>query len=69
MAQKPYKIEIEYFGMKVAKQLDKLEDAVGLTLSLGPFAKVGIRDMSPHSTFHTTVGMHQQLPGRRPPLF
>ena len=69
MAQKPYKIEIEYFHMKVAKQLDKLENAVGLTLSLGPFVKVGIRDMSPHSTFHTTVGMHQQLPGKRPPPF
>ena len=55
--------------MKVAKQLDKLEDAVGLTLSLGPFVKVGIRDMSPHSTFHSTVGMHQQLPGKLPPPF
>ena len=69
MAQKLYKIEIEYFGMKVAKQLDKLDNAVGLTLSLGPFVKVKIRDMSPHSTFHTTVGMHQQLFGKRPPLF
>ena len=25
--------------------------------------------MSPHSTFHTTVGMHQQLPEKRPPPF
>ena len=69
MADKPYKIEIEYFGLKVSKQLDKLEDAIGQTLSLGPFVKVGIRDMRPHSAFHTTVGLHQQLPGRRTPPF
>ena len=69
MAEKPFKLEIEYFGLKVAKKLDKLEDAVGLTLSLEPFVKVGIRDMSPHSTFHNTVGMHQQLPWKRPPPF
>ena len=48
MAHKPYKIEIEYFGMKVAKQLAKVMDAVGLTLSLGLFVNVGIRNMSSH---------------------
>ena len=69
MAENPYKIEIEYFGLKVTKQLDKLEDAIGMTLSLGPFVKVSIRDLRPHSTYHTTVGLHQQLPGKRAPPF
>ena len=69
MAEKPFKLEVEYFGPKVSKMLDKLEDAVGLTLSLGPYVKIGIRDLRPHSSFNTTVGLLQQLPGRRPPAF
>ena len=69
MAEKPFKLEIEYFGVKVSKKLDKLEDAVGLTLSLGPFVKVGIRDMRLHSSFHTTVSLYQHDPERRLPRF
>ena len=47
MAEKPYKIEIDYFGLKVTKQLDKLEDAIGMTLSLGPFVKVVLETCAP----------------------
>ena len=66
---KPYKLEIEYFGLKFSKDLEKLEDILGMTLSLGPFVKVGVRDLRPQATYHTTVGIHQQVPGDpRPPF-
>ena len=55
---KPYKLEIEYFGLKFNKDLEKLEDILGMTLSLGPFVKVGVRDLRPQTTYHTTVGIH-----------
>ena len=42
---------------------------MGITISLGPFVKVGIRDLRPDATYHTTVGIHQQEPGKpRPPF-
>ena len=69
MAQKPFKLEIDYFGFKVSKELESLEDALGVTLSLGPFVKIGIRDLRLDATYHTTVGIHQQDQGKpRPPF-
>ena len=69
MAQNSFKLEIDYFGFKVIKELVRLEDIVGLTISLGPYVKIGIRDLRPDATYHTTVGIHQQDPGKpRPPF-
>ena len=66
---KSFKLEIEYFGLTFNKELEKLEDILGITLSLGPFVKVGVRDLRPQATYHTTVGIHQQTPGDpRPPF-
>ena len=69
MAGKPYKLEIDFFGLSFSKELEKLEDVLGVTLSLGPFVKVGIRDLRPQATYHATVGIHQQVPGDPQPLF
>ena len=69
MAVKLYKLKIEFFGLKFSKELEKLEDVLGITLSLGPFVKVGLRDLRPQTTYHTTVGIHQQVPGDPQPLF
>ena len=66
---KPYKLEIEFFGLKFSKKLEKLEDVLGMTLSLGPLIKVGIRDLRPQATYHTTVAIHQQGPGEPNPPF
>ena len=66
---KPYKLEIEYFGLKFNNNLEREEDILGMTLSLGPFVKVGVRDLPPQATYHTTVGIYQQVPGDpRPPF-
>ena len=66
---KPNKLEIEFFGLKFSKELEKLEDVLGMTLSLWPFVKVGIRDLRPQATYRTTVAIHQQVPGEPNPPF
>lgn len=66
---KLFKLEVEYFGYKYTKELEKLDDAVGVTLSLSPFVKVGIRDMTPQALFKTIVGLNQKLLCHREPTF
>ena len=40
-----------------------------MTLSLVLIVKVGVRDLRPQATYHTTIGIHQQVPGYpRPPF-
>ena len=66
---KPYKLEIEFFGLKFSKELEKLEDVLEITLSLGPFVKMAIRDLRPQATYDTTVAIHLQVLGEPKTLF
>ena len=34
-----------------------------MTLSLGPFVKVRVRDLWQQATYQTMVGIYQQVPG------
>ena len=69
MATKPFRLEVEYFGLKVSREVEKLDDLVGLTLALGPFVKIGIRDLTPSASIHTTVALYQPTQGSKPPPF
>ena len=68
MATKLFKLEVEYFGVKVHKDLEKLEDVVRITLSLGPYVKFGIRDTT-NASIHTKVALYQPSNGSRLPPF
>ena len=47
--------------------MEKLDDLVGMTLALGPFVKIGIRDLTPSASIHTTVALYQPTQGSKPP--
>ena len=69
MGHKPFRLEIEYFGLKVSQEIDRLEDLLGMTLALGPYVKIGLRDLAANAPIHTTVALYQPSQGSKPPPF